>query len=49
MTTAGKDLVVTFVPPAAKVPDFFFHRYQDKLNAKAEEYIEEVNRLYEAK
>ena len=32
-----------------KVPDFFFRRYKERLNSEAEEYIEEANRIYEAK
>lgn len=31
---------------SAKVPDFFFRRYQSKLNSEAEKYIEEINKLY---
>lgn len=34
---------------AAKVPNFFFHWYQKQLNIEAEEYIEEVNKLYNSK
>jgi len=31
---------------AAKVPNFFFRWYQEQMNSEAEEYISEVNNLY---
>ncbi len=34
---------------AAKVPNFFFRWYQKQLNLEAEEYIAEVNKLYNSK
>jgi hypothetical protein len=34
---------------AAKVPNFFFRWYKKQLNIEAEEYIEEVNKLYNSK
>lgn len=34
---------------AAKVPNFFFGWHQKQLNAESEEYIEEVNKLYDTK
>jgi len=33
---------------AAKVPNFFFRWYKKRMNAEAEEYIEEVNNIYKS-
>lgn len=32
----------------AKVPNYFFRWYQKQLNVEAEEYIEEVNKIYKS-
>ena len=42
------EILVTRQEPA-KVPNFFFRWYQKELTIEAEEYIEEVNKLYNSK